>query len=221
MKYLSGRPFTAGANSRAYVERWEETFGRKNPKPTESIDLCDSPWCGIVENGSPCILPSGHDGKHYTAAEKDENLDFLVGLKLESRDWPQPCDGDGDVSSSKDRPPFSRPSLAKIERQAILEGLERRLKRVYLDRLSLTLTDEEILSLLLLFQNRRGRGIVDGGRIVPGEVDAVAGAVAAEIAEWCGQPRKAAIGARSSHMRRTAEIAIRALDGFRNRGKAP
>ena len=28
MKYLSSKPFTGGANSRAYVDRWEETFGK-------------------------------------------------------------------------------------------------------------------------------------------------------------------------------------------------
>lgn len=30
MKYLSSKPFTGGANSKAYVDRWEETFGKKN-----------------------------------------------------------------------------------------------------------------------------------------------------------------------------------------------
>ena len=165
MKYLSSKPFTGGANSKAFVDRWDEAFGKKNPS-TSAPDSIPGKPCGTVENGSPCILRSGHGGGHYTEAEKmvslagvasreDENLDFLVGLKLESRDYPLPCDGDGDVSSSKDRPPFSRPSLAQIERQAILAGLERRVKKAYLDRLSLTLTDEEILSLLLLFQVKK------------------------------------------------------------------
>ena len=164
MKYLSSKPFTGGANSQAFVDRWDEAFGKKNPMAENPIGLSASPWCGEVEECSPCILPTGHTGKHYTQAEReefqsrtarreDENLDFLVGHKLQSRGDPQPCDGDGDVSSLKDRPPFSRPSLAKIERHAILAGLERRVKRAYLDRLSLTLTDEEILSLLLLLQD--------------------------------------------------------------------
>ena len=168
MKYLSSKPFTAGANSKVFVDRWDETFGKKNPS-TSAPDSIPERLCGTVENGSPCILRSCHEGSHYTEAEKaasqasiarreDERLDFLVGLKLESRDCPRPCDGDDDVASSKDLPPFSKTSLAKFERQAILAGLERRVKKVYLDRLSLTLTDEEILSLLLLLQDRSKTG---------------------------------------------------------------
>jgi hypothetical protein len=33
MRYLSSKPFTGGANSKAFVDRWEETFGRKDASP--------------------------------------------------------------------------------------------------------------------------------------------------------------------------------------------
>ena len=158
MKYLSSRPFTAGANSKAFVDRWDEAFGKKNPSAPDPDSIPKRP-CGTVENGSPCILRSEHGGGHYTEAEKaafnastakreDENLDFLVRRRLESYGDPQPCDGDEEVSAAKERIPFT-----EFDRQATMIGLERRLKKAYLDQLVLTLTDAEIFSLLLLLKD--------------------------------------------------------------------
>lgn len=167
MKYLSNKPFTGGANSQAYVDRWEDTFGKQDPgTPCSPEPLLPPspnrifvPPCGEVENGSPCILPWNHLGKHYTAAERAafqvniakrevERLDFLVSCKLLSSGDPQSCEGDGEVSKAKDRTPFE----AVIDRQNTMAVLKRRLKRAYLDRLVLTLTEAEIFSLLLLFE---------------------------------------------------------------------
>ena len=158
MKYLSSKPFTGGANSQAFVDRWDEAFGKKNPSAPDPDSIPKRP-CGTVENGSPCILRSEHGGGHYTEAEKaafnastakreDENLDFLVRRRLESYGDPQPCDGDEEVSAAKERIPFT-----EFDRQAAMIGLERRLKKACLDRLVLTLTEDEIFSLLLLLED--------------------------------------------------------------------
>ena len=171
MKYLSSKPFTGGANSKAFVERWEETFGKKDPGPPAPDRIPDHA-CDIVENGSPCILPTKHVGRHYTEAERtawrvsslrrdDDNLDFLVGCKLKSRDYPCPCDGDGEESALKDRTPAFEARHAEIERHGIMAGLELRVKKAYLFHIVLTLTDEEILSLLLMFQDRRKPGVFE------------------------------------------------------------
>ena len=157
MKYLSSKPFTGGANSKAFVDHWAESFGKKG-----SGSIFTSPWCGAMEKGSPCILPSEHEGKHYTQKDKaefqagksrreDERLDFLVDWDVKARATlgdPQPCDGNEEVSAAKDRTPFT-----ELDRQVAMSGLERRLKQAYLDRLFLTLTGEEIFSLLLLLQD--------------------------------------------------------------------
>ena len=158
MKYLSSKPFTGGANSQAFVDRWDEAFGKKD-SGTSAPDSIPGRPCGTVENGSPCILRSEHGGGHYTEAEKaafnastakreDENLDFLVRRRLESYGDPQPCDGDEEVSAAKERIPFT-----EFDRQTAMIGLERRLKKACLDRLVLTLTEDEIFSLLLLFKD--------------------------------------------------------------------
>ena len=97
MKYLSSKPFTGGANSKAFVDHWAESFGKKG-----SGSIFTSPW----------------------------------------------CDGNEEVSAAKDRTPFT-----ELDRQVAMAGLERRLKQAYLDRLFLTLTGEEIFSLLLLLQD--------------------------------------------------------------------
>lgn len=41
MKYLSSKPFTGGANSKAFVDRWEETFGRQEAAPAFDPVACD------------------------------------------------------------------------------------------------------------------------------------------------------------------------------------
>ena len=158
MKYLSGKPFTAGANSRAYVDRWEETFGRKDMSDPDPPALPDR-LCAVMEDGSPCILHLNHMCQHYTSAEKaayqaavsrreDERLDFLVNCRLKSFGDPQPCDGDGEISSAKER---SFPS--DLDRRATMIELVRRLKYACLNRQILTLAEGEIVSLLLLLQD--------------------------------------------------------------------
>ena len=161
MKYLSSKPFTGGANSKAYVDRWEEIFGKKDPEPSDPFRYPDHPCCGIRVKESPCILPPEHSGGHYTQSERtdwrartsnrdDERLDILVDGKLRSYKDPHPCDGDAEVSAAKDRTPFTA-----IDRQIAMAGLERRLKEAYLDQHALTLDVDEIFLLVLLFRERR------------------------------------------------------------------
>jgi hypothetical protein len=117
--------------------------------------------CGVLIAGSPCVLPMGHVGKHYTQAEReawaadiahraDERLDFLASHKLRSLGYPQPCDRDDGVSAAKDGEP-----LTGNDRKIIMIGLRRRLKEACLDRRTITLSEEEINSLLLDFEGRR------------------------------------------------------------------
>jgi hypothetical protein len=159
MKYLSSKPFTGGANSQAFVDRWDEAFGKKDDAPLDPDKLCED----VVE-GSSCRLPFEHGGKHYTQKEKAEfqankarreaaRLDFLADWELKSRvvlgELPY-CDGDAEVSAAKDRTPFT-----SIDRHVTMVGLERKLKQSYLDQVELTLSREEIFVLLLMFQDLR------------------------------------------------------------------
>ena len=61
----------------------------------------------------------------------------------------------------KDRTPAFEARRAEIERHGIMAGLELRVKKAYLFHIVLTLTDEEILSLLLMFQDRRKPGVFE------------------------------------------------------------
>ena len=153
MKYLSSKPFTGGANSRAYVDRWEEIFGKKDPKAADPASRSDPPLCGVrvKERG--------------LYRKESDDLDFLVDRMLESYRDPQPCDGSEDVSAAKDRIPFTA-----IDRQITMSVLERRLKEAYVDRQSLALTEEEIFSLVLLLKELREPNFMrrhPGGRWPP------------------------------------------------------
>jgi len=162
MKYLSKKPFSSKAATREYLANFDETFGKKETPASPADSIFDYP-CGTGETGNPCILPVGHVGKHYTQSEKaafqastarreDEKLDFLAG-DLRTRaalglGEPQICDTDEAVSAAKGREP-----LAEIDRQIVMIGLERKLKRSYLARQPLAITMEEIFSLLLLLED--------------------------------------------------------------------
>jgi len=162
MKYLSKKPFSSKAATREYLANFDETFGKKETPASPADSIFDYP-CGTGETGNPCILPVGHVGKHCTQSEKaafqastarreDEKLDFLAG-GLGTRaalglGEPQICDTDEAVSAAKGREP-----LAEIDRQIVMIGLERKLKRSYLARQPLAITMEEIFSLLLLLED--------------------------------------------------------------------
>jgi hypothetical protein len=100
MKYLSSKPFTGGVNSRAFVDRWEDTFGK-----------------------------------------------------------PQPCDDDGEVSAMKDFVPADG-----IDRQITMSRLGQWLRQAHGKHLPhemplpLSLSREEIFSLLLLLEEIKERG---------------------------------------------------------------
>jgi hypothetical protein len=162
MKYLSKKPFSSKVATPEYLANFDATFGKRNPPPSPPDSLFDHP-CKAREEDSPCILPTGHVGRHYTQAAKaafetskdrreDEKLNFLIG-DLRTRaalglGEPQICDTDEAVSSAKNRGPFT-----EIDRQIVMIGLEQRLKRAYLGRLTLVITMEEIFALLLLLED--------------------------------------------------------------------
>lgn len=67
MKYLSSKPFTGGANSKAFVDRWDEAFGRKEAAPAPGPVACD----GVEE------VSAGKDRTSPTALDRDV---IMIGL---------------------------------------------------------------------------------------------------------------------------------------------
>ena len=92
--------------------------------------------------------PSEQHSRSTLPSERSRGWIFLSAASCSRAATHSHARGDGEVSKAKDRTPFE----AVIDRQNTMAVLKRRLKRAYLDRLVLTLTEAEIFSLLLLFE---------------------------------------------------------------------
>ena len=98
MKYLSSKPFTGGANSKAFVDRWDEAFGRKEAAPAPGPVACDG-----VEDVS-----AGKDRTSPTALDRDVIMIGLVrGVTCPtiSTSWPSLASpADTRIAASSDPP---------------------------------------------------------------------------------------------------------------------